>query len=87
MVQDPHWRKAKVHLIAIVFQHIILAIRGLSIGINVLGMTINNLLCADDIVLLTDSVENLQALVTNIHTVSRRFGFTINKGKTGPNDY
>ena len=45
-------------------------------------MTINNLRFADDIVLLADSVEDLQTLVTNIHTVSRKFGLTINKGKT-----
>ena len=45
-------------------------------------MTINNLRFADDIVLLADSIEDLQTLVTNIHTVSRKFGLTINKGKT-----
>ena len=45
-------------------------------------MTINNLRFADDIVLLADSAEDLQTLVTNIHTVSRKFGSTINKDKT-----
>ena len=59
-----------------------LAIQDLNIGINLQGMTINNLRFADDIVLLADSVEDLQTLVTNIHTVSRKFGLTINKGKT-----
>ena len=59
-----------------------LAIQDLNIGINLQGMTINNLRLADDIDLLADSVEDLQTLVTNIHTVSRKFGLTINKGKT-----
>ena len=60
-----------------------LAIQDLSIiGINLQGMTINNLRFADDIVLLADSVEDLLTLVTNIHTVSRKFGLTINKGNT-----
>ena len=59
-----------------------LAIQDLNIGINLQGMTINSLRFADDIVLLADSVEDLQTLVTNIHTVSRKFGLTINKGKT-----
>ena len=59
-----------------------LAIQDLSIGINLQGMTINNLRFADNIVLLADSVEDLQALVTNIHTVNRKFSLTINKGKT-----
>ena len=59
-----------------------MAIQDLSIGINLHGMTINNLGFADDIVLMADSVEDLQTLVTNIHTVSRKFGLTINKGKT-----
>ena len=59
-----------------------LAIQDLSIGINLQGMTINNLGFADDIVLMADSVEDLQTLVTNVHTVSRKFGLTINKGKT-----
>ena len=58
-----------------------LAIQDLSIGINLQGMTINNLRFADDIILMADSVEDLQILVTNVHTVSRKFGLTINKGK------
>ena len=51
-----------------------LAIQDLSIGIN--------LRFADDIVLMADSVEDLQTLVTNVHTLSRKFGLTINKDKT-----
>ena len=87
MVQDPHRRKARLHPIATAFQHLLelvisLAIQDLSIGINLRGMTINNLRFADDIVLKADSVEDLQTLVTNVHTVSRKFGLTINKGKT-----
>ena len=45
-------------------------------------MTINNLRFADDIVLMADSVEDIQTVVTNVHTVSRKFGLTINKRKT-----
>ena len=50
-----------------------LAIQDLSIGI---------LRFADDIVLMADSVEDLQTLVINVHTVSRKFGLTISKVKT-----
>ena len=58
-----------------------------SIGINLQGMTINNLRFDIDNVLMADSVDDLQTLVTNIHTVSRKFGLTINKEKKrGPND-
>ena len=31
---------------------------------------------------MDESVEELQTLVTNVHTLSRKFGLTINKGKT-----
>ena len=40
----------------------------------------------DNIVMLADSVEDLQTLVTNIHTVSGKFGLKNQQGG-GPNDY
>ena len=58
---------------------ITLAIQDLNIGINLQGMTINNLRFTD--VLIADSVEDRQTLVTNVHTVSRKFGLTINTGE------
>ena len=87
MVWDPHWRKARLHLNTTVFQPFAwisyqLAIQDLSIGINLQDMTINNLQFADNIVLIAYSVEELQILVTNVHTVSRKCVMTINKGKT-----
>ena len=42
---------------------IFLAIQGLSIGINLQGMTINNLRYADVFVLLAETVEELQTLI------------------------
>ena len=59
-----------------------LAIQDLDIGIKLQGMTINNLRFADDIVLMTNSEEDLQSLVSKVHTVSKRFGLKINIGKT-----
>ena len=57
-----------------------LAIQNLStcIGINLQGMTINNLQFADDIILMADSVKDLQRLVKNVHIVSWQFGLMIN---------
>ena len=46
-----------------------LAIQNLSIGIILQGMPINNLRFADDIVLMADSDEDLQTLVTYVHVV------------------
>ena len=59
-----------------------LAIQDLDTGIKIQGKTLNNLRFADDIVLMADSEEDLQTLVTLVHTQSKKFGLTINKEKT-----
>ena len=46
------------------------------------GQYINNLRFADDIVLLAENEEDLQFLVSEVDTFSKKFGLTINKSKT-----
>ena len=58
------------------------AIEDLVTGIKLQGLNINNLRFADDIVLMAETEEDLQALVTKVHTTSKSFGLTINIGKT-----
>ena len=83
MVQDPHWRKARLHLIATAFQQF----AGISYqfgnpGLEYWHQPINNPRFADDIVLLAHSVEDLQTLVKNIHTVSKEVWFDNQQGET-----
>ena len=59
MVHDPLWRKARLHVIAITFQHISrisyqFGNPGPEYRHQLQGMTINNLQSADDIVLVAD---------------------------------
>ena len=63
-------------------QVITMAIQELNIGVTVQGQTINNLRVADDIVLLAESEEDLQLLVSKVQTSSKRVGLTINQSKT-----
>ena len=51
-------------------------------GAKVQAQYINNIRFADDIVLLTESEEDLQSLVTEVDVYSKKFGFTINISKT-----
>ena len=59
-----------------------LAIQDQQIGARVQGQYINNLRFADDIVLLAENEEDLQFLVSEVDTFSKKFGLTINKSKT-----
>ena len=59
-----------------------LAIQDEQIGAKVQGQYINNLRFADDIVLLAETKEDLQFLVTRVNTFSKKFGLTINISKT-----
>ena len=51
-------------------------------GIKLYGTTVNNLRYADDIIGITETVEELQHLTSNINTVSERIGMQINTDKT-----
>jgi ribosome-interacting GTPase 1 len=51
-------------------------------GVTIGGKNINNIRYADDTVLIADSQEKLQQLVTSLVDASERRGLTINKGKT-----
>ena len=82
MVQDPHCCEARLHLISTTFQHF----AGISYQFGSPGPEYWHELTehdhrqppfADDIV--PKVVADLQTLVTNIHNVSRKFGFTINQ--------
>jgi hypothetical protein len=59
-----------------------LAIQDQQIGARVQGQYINNLRFADDIVLLAENEEDLQFLVSEFDTFSKKIGLTINKSKT-----
>ena len=81
----PSLRKERLHLIAIAIQHF----AGISYQFDNPGPDYWHQPTGDDyqqppgcIVLMADSVEDLQTLVTNVHTLSREFRLTINKGKT-----
>ena len=51
-------------------------------GIMVNGERLNNFRYADDTIVFADSLQNLQALVTNIAEVSQRYGLDLNVKKT-----
>ena len=51
-------------------------------GICVGGVNVNNLRYADDTVLIAKNQEKLQALVTQLDCVSKKFGMQINIKKT-----
>ena len=53
-----------------------------NLGMKINGVTINNIRYADDTVLLADSLEDLQQLLSNINSVGERYGLNINVGKT-----
>ncbi|XP_072025202.1 uncharacterized protein [Amphiura filiformis] len=59
-----------------------LAIQDVQIGAKVQGQYINNLRFADDNVLLAETKEDLQFLVTRFDTFSKKFGLTINISNT-----
>ena len=58
-----------------------LSIQEKEIGMKIQWQCINNLRSADDFVLLTETGDNLQTLVTKGDTFSKKFGLTINKNK------
>ena len=51
-------------------------------GVLLCGRTTNNLRFADDIDLVTETMEDLQRITTNIDLQSKRFGLNINTEKT-----
>ena len=51
-------------------------------GNGVGGVNVNNLRYADDLVLIAKNQEDLQALVTQLDCVSKKFGMQINIKKT-----
>ncbi|TKR82062.1 hypothetical protein L596_015838 [Steinernema carpocapsae] len=51
-------------------------------GLNINGRRISNLRFADDIVLIADTEEELQLMVTELQEASRRSGLKINRQKT-----
>ena len=51
-------------------------------GIKIGGRNVNNIRYADDMVLIADSEEKLQSLVTNLHDQCRMKGLRINRSKT-----
>ena len=57
-------------------------LEGFKGGIKIGGRKISNLRYADDIVLLTESVTELQGLTERLDKVSRKFGLMINIDKT-----
>jgi len=57
-------------------------LEGFQGGINIGGRRISNLRYADDIVLLAESVIDLQRLINRLDKVSRKFGLLINIDKT-----
>ena len=59
-----------------------LAIQDEQVGAKLQGQYINNLLFADDTVLLTETKEDLQFLVARVDTSSKKFGLTIDISKT-----
>ena len=63
MVQDPHWRKARLHPIATAFQHLV----GISHQLGNSGLEYRHQPTGHD---------------HQQPPVSRKFGLTINKGKT-----
>uniref|UniRef100_A0A3P8SDM0 Reverse transcriptase domain-containing protein n=1 Tax=Amphiprion percula TaxID=161767 RepID=A0A3P8SDM0_AMPPE len=56
-------------------------IRGLPGG-STRGSNINNIRCADDTVLMANSEENLQTIVSIVNTESQKLGLYLNKKKT-----
>ena len=51
-------------------------------GFSVGGRNVNNLRYADDVVLIADSAEKLQELVSEVNVASEEKGLRINRGKT-----
>jgi len=51
-------------------------------GVSINGNNINHLRYADDIVLLADSIEKLQALLDKVVEKSEEYGLSVNKAKT-----
>lgn len=58
------------------------ALNEISEGIKINGVLINNLKYADDTVLIADSDQGLQKLITKINEVSKRYCLNINPEKT-----
>jgi len=61
------------------------ALENFSGGFKIGGRTVNNLRYADDIVLITTTPTELQALLNRIRIAGMKHGLVINKGKTCPN--
>jgi hypothetical protein len=59
-----------------------LALQEETAGVQLCGRTTNNLRFADDIDLVTENMEDLQRITTNIDLQSKRFGLNINTEKT-----
>ncbi len=52
------------------------------LGIKMNGTYINNIMYADDIVLLANTIQDLQELVDEVDDIGRRYGLNINVKKT-----
>jgi hypothetical protein len=51
-------------------------------GLNINGTSINSLMYADDTVVLVESQEELQQVITKLNTLSNNFGLSLNIKKT-----
>jgi len=58
------------------------ALENFSCGFKIGGRKVNNLRYADDIVLITTTPTELQALLNRIRIAGMKYGLVINKGKT-----
>jgi len=58
------------------------ALDGHNIGLRIGGRVINNLLYADDVVLIATSLEDMQELVDRVRASNEKVGLLINADKT-----
>ena len=58
------------------------ALDGHNIGLRIGGRVINNLLYADDVVLIATSLEDMQELVDRVRASNEKVGLLINTDKT-----